>query len=709
VVWLLIALITLLVFAVASVHVYGFYLEPCFTWTIDGSCVRVVGWLEAQGFGVRWLALLNLLTVVLVGLPWMTVAFIIFRQRGHHLSGWILSLALLTGWASDLTNVNVRHHFWWAVGTSALDLGYLPHIIVYLVGFTSQVTIIVLAFLLPDGRFVPRWTLGFALAWTLYMVLETFYRYPFSSSLPDWFVYPETFFTFAAPLVAIYALWYRYRLVRCEPGHDADEQKRQLGTILPSISVMGGVYFLMTLVLFLLWRQDAAWADGTVIRYLHDNLQNGLQAACALWFILALTVAMFRHRLFALDLLISSALVYGGLSVGLVSFYVLVVFGVGSLLHQPSAVWLSLSTTALIALLFQPLRDVLQKRVSYFLYGQRNEPFEVMRQVSRQLQVLHPNDVLPALVQTLQQTLRLPYVAITIHESLYTRALRKVEEGTPGKQVVQVPLEVQDDLGTRAEIGLLEVSPRSYETLSSHEEKLIEAIARQIALAAHALQLSLDLQASREKLVVAREEERRRLQRELHDGLGATLATQTLKVGVARSLLEKGSGLEKNSGVANELLRGLEKDISGSLTYIRQRVQGLRPPLLDQLGLERALEHVLHERVQGQALQLQLELPDLPDLPAAVEVASYFIVTEAVTNVLRHAKAKVCKVTIVQVERGLELTVQDNGVGFDPAREGVGLSSMRERCEELGGKLSISKQQGTQVWAFLPIHVVTEV
>lgn len=376
-IWLLIALITLLVFAVASLHVYRFYLTPCLTWTIDGSCVRVVGWLGEQGFGVRWLALINLLTVVLVGLPWMTVAFLIFKQRGNQLSGWILSLALLTGWASDLTNVNVRHHFWWAVQDSAVDLGYLPHIVVYLVSFTSQVTIIVLAFLLPDGRFVPRWTLGFAFAWTLYMIFETFYRYPFLTVLPDWFVYPETFFTFAAPLVAVYALWYRYRKVRREPG--ADEQKRQLETILPSISVMGGVYFLMTLVLFLLWRQEAAWADGTVIRYVHDNLQNGLQAACALWFILAMTVAMFRHRLFALDLLINRALVYGGLSVGLLSFYLLVVFGVGSLLHQPRAVWISLLATALTAFLFQPLRETLQKRVSYFLYGQRNEPYEVMR------------------------------------------------------------------------------------------------------------------------------------------------------------------------------------------------------------------------------------------------------------------------------------------------------------------------------------------
>jgi signal transduction histidine kinase len=700
--WLIIAFITLLVFAVASLQVYRFYLEPCLSWTIDGSCRRVVTWLGEQGFGVRWLAFINLLTVTLVGLPWMTLAFLLFRQRGHQLSGWILSLALLTGWASDLTNVNVRHHFWWAV--QDFGLGYLPHVIVYVLGFTAQVTIIVLAFLLPDGRFVPRWTLGFTLAWTLYMLLETLYRYPFLVQLPDWFVLPETLFTFAAPLAAVYALWYRYRLVKREAGHDADEQRRQLETILPSISVLGSMYFLMTFLLFILWRQEATWADGTVVRYVHDLLQNVLQASCALWFILALSVAMFRHRLFALDLLISRTLVYGGLSVGLLSLYMLVVFGVGSLLHQTRAVWLSLLATGLIALLFQPLRDVLQKRVSHFLYGQRDEPYEVMRQVSRQLQTLRPSDMLPALVQTLQEMLRLPYVAITIYYSPFTKTLRKIEEGTPGSQVLQFPLEVQDDLGIRTEIGSLEISPRSYETLSEHEQKLIEAIARQIAVAAHSLRLSLDLQASREKLVTAREEERRRLQRDLHDNLGATLAAQTLKVGAVRSVLSK------DTRVANDLLQTLEKDMQGSLNYVRHVVQGLRPPLLDQFGLKKALEHVLRERVQGQALHLQLELPDLPTLSAAVEVASYFVITEAVTNVLRHAKATLCKVSIVRQDRGLELTVQDNGVGFDSAysNESVGLNSMRERCEELGGTLSLSNDGGTKVWAFLPIHLVAE-
>jgi signal transduction histidine kinase len=716
-VWLGVAGLTLLVFIVSAIHVYQFYLEPCATWTIDKSCGRVIVWLNAQGINVKWLAFYNLMTVILVGLPWMTVACLVFARRGSHLSGWVLSLALLTGWASDLTNVNVRHHFWWAVESWgwASQLGYFPHVVVYLVSFVSQVMVVMLGYLLPNGRFVPRWTFQFALAWAAYMVLETFYRYPFFTPAPQWFSYPETFFTFAAPLIAVYAVGYRYREIKrslatgTEVNKGLDEQKRQLETILPSILTLTLVYSVLTFMLFLLWRQPAPWADKSIIRYVHDNLQNGLQAACAVWFIFSLSVAVFRHQLFALELFVSRALVYSGLSVGLFALYLGVVVGVGSLLHQRQAFWLPLLATALIALLFQPLREQLQKRVDYFLYGQRAEPYEVMHQVGRQQQVLQPQDLLPALVQTLHQTLRLPYVAITLHESPFSQGSRTMKEGVPGKHVTRFPLVAREELGIQEELGVLEVSPRSYETFSASEEKLLGSIARQIALSARSLYLSRALQASRETLVTTREEERRRLRRDLHDGLGPTLAAQTLKVGVARSLLRD------NPSVADDLLKNLEQDIQGTLGAIRQLVYSLRPPLLDQFGLKAALEYTLRERLQGQATELHLHLSDVPSLPAAVEVASYFIITEAVNNVLHHAKAKTCDISMSRVADGLELVIRDDGQGLrvsqglaatGKAREGVGLSSMRERCEEVGGKFKVTSERGTTVWALLPVQFV---
>jgi signal transduction histidine kinase len=705
--WLFTAALMLAVFVVACIHVYQFYLTPCTTWTIDSSCERVVDYLAAQGFGVRWLALINLFTVVLVGLPWMLVAHLIFAQRGTELSGWILSLALLTGWASDLTNINVRHHVWWALENIGVPLGYLPHALIYFVSFLSQGTIIMLGFLLPNGRFTPSWTRYFILAWLVYMLFETLYRYPFLEA-PAWFVYPETVFTFAAPLLAVFAMWYRHRKLNRDSSADrhvtaADlklqGERRQLETILPSVVTLTVTYTILTILLFLLWRQTLPWLDNTVLRYSHDLLQNILQAACSVWFIFALGVAMFRHKLFALELLINRTLVYGGVSLVLLTLYLLIVFGVGFVFHLQQTFWVSLLATSLIALLFQPLREDLQGRVNHWLFGQRDEPFEVMRQVGQQVQSLHPQDLLPALVQTLHHTLRLPYVAVTLYKSMFKEGSRTVSEGTPGKQVLRFALVAQDDL------GVLEVSPRSYETFSPNEEKLLGMIAKEIAVAVRSMHLSLDLQASRERLVTTREEERRRLRRDLHDGLGPTLAAQTLKIGAARSLLRD------QPAQADIILQGLEDEIGGTLGYVRQLVYSLRPPLLDQFGLRGALKHQLGEQLQGHQLRLNLVIAELPLLTAAVEVASYFIVTEAFHNVLRHAQATTCDIRISLLEAEmpkLELLIHDDGQGLDlgkTGRDGVGLSSMRERCEELGGVLEISQQRGVTIRAVLPLHL----
>ncbi len=717
--WLVTAFLMATAFAIACVHIYQFYLTPCATWTIDASCERVVGFLTSQGFGVRWLALVNVLSVVLVALPWMVVACLVFVQRGKEVSGWMLSLALLTGWASDLTNVNVRHHVWWALEDLPLGAIYWQQGFVYFVSFISQATILLLGFLLPDGRFKPRWTLYFAWVWAVYMLFETLYRYPFLE-MPSWFLYPESFFTFSAPLLAVFALAYRYRSLKRvskpnqqkEHSQKQDEQRRQLETILPSMITLVVTYTLMTALLFVFWRFNLPWLDDTVLRYSHDLLQNLLQAACACWFSAALAIAMFRHQLFALELFVNRTLVYAGVSFLLLAVYLGVVFGVGFFFQERQTFWVSLLATALIALLFQPLRERLQGWVNQRFYGRRDEPFEVMRQVGEHVQLLAPQDLLPGLVETLQETFRLPYVAITVYNSVWSQGSRTVNAGTPGKRVVRFPLVAG------GELGVLEVSPRSYETFSPREEKLLETIAKEIAVAARSLRLSLELQASREHLVTTREEERRRLQRDLHDGLGPTLAAQTLKIGAARSLLQ---GQPEQ---ADKVLEGLEADLRGTLGYVRQLVYSLRPPLLDQLGLGRALEQRLIEQLAQHKVRLNFVVAELPPLPAAVEVASYFIISEAFHNVLRHAGATTCDIRIALLAdeasprlgqpylsqpcsgQKLELVICDDG-GSDslvlPVQEGVGLSSMRERCEELGGVLELSRERGLCIRALLPL------
>jgi signal transduction histidine kinase len=220
-----------------------------------------------------------------------------------------------------------------------------------------------------------------------------------------------------------------------------------------------------------------------------------------------------------------------------------------------------------------------------------------------------------------------------------------------------------------------------------------------VRLADEALQLSADLQRSRERLVTAREEERRRLRRDLHDGLGPRLAAQTLKVGSARSLYPQ------DPAAADALLAGLETDIEAALTDIRRLVYDLRPPALDELGLVGAVRETAAQYGEN-GLSISLRTPErLPILPAAVEVAAYRIVQEALTNVVRHAHAGSCLIRL-SLNDVLELEITDDGVGL-PAdrRAGVGLSSMRERAAELGGTCLIepAPSGGVRVLARLPL------
>jgi signal transduction histidine kinase len=219
-------------------------------------------------------------------------------------------------------------------------------------------------------------------------------------------------------------------------------------------------------------------------------------------------------------------------------------------------------------------------------------------------------------------------------------------------------------------------------------------------VAAHAVQVNADLLRSRAALVTAREEERRRLRRDLHDGLGPALAGVTLGLHAARATLKR------DLASSEELLVILESQMEEAVGDIRQLVYGLRPPALDEVGLVRALQQQAArlEGTAGLVVSVEAIPPHFAQLPAAVEVAAYRIAMEAMTNTARHANASLCSV-LIRVGDSLELTVTDNGVGLaDESSPGVGLNSMRERAGELGGGLEIeSSTAGTAVTATLPV------
>jgi two-component system NarL family sensor kinase len=263
------------------------------------------------------------------------------------------------------------------------------------------------------------------------------------------------------------------------------------------------------------------------------------------------------------------------------------------------------------------------------------------------------------------------------------------------------------------------IAPRAPgEQFSPADRSLLEDLARQAEVAVHAVRLTADLQSSRERLVSTREEERRRLRRDLHDGIGPTLTGLVLQLNAARKLVR---GKPED---AEESLARIEQRTEETIAEMRRLIYGLRPPALDDLGLipsiyQQAQSQGIVELSTGAETDERLEhrtvfsinAPEkLPPLPAAVEVAVYRIVQEALTNVARHAHARTCLVRL-SVDRGsgvLEVEVTDDGVGIPGERvAGVGLSSMRERAEELGGTLAVGPgtEGGTRVLARLPLPV----
>ncbi len=408
----------------------------------------------------------------------------------------------------------------------------------------------------------------------------------------------------------------------------------------------------------------------------------------------AFVLAVLRYRLYDIDLLISRTLVYIVLTALVVGVYALAVAAAGLLAQSRGSPWVALLAATLAAFLFHPWRTRLQQGVNRLLYGQRDTPLAVLSQLGRRMEeAVSPEAMLTTLAETVARALKLPYVAVALEGEEGPTVL--AEYGRPTQEVYTFPLRYR---GQSA--GQLRVAPRQpRETLHDADRALLENIARQAGAAAHAARLTADLRRSRQRLVAAREEERRRLRRDLHDDLGPRLASMTLTIEAIARLVER------DAAQARTMLHHLKEQAQEAVQEIRRLVHDLRPPALDDLGLTAALQECA-ARYAPSGVRITVEAPEsLPPLPAAVEVAAFRIAQEAMTNAVRHAQARTCRVTL-QLEVGhLRVIIEDDGRGLPSDLEpGVGLHSMRERVDELGGWLTLNDRPGggTLVEAWLP-------
>ena len=610
-----------------------------------------------------------------VTLIFFAVAGVIFWRRSSDPMALFGSFTLLvfggaavTGTMHDLADAHPS--FWFPV--SVLD-------------YIGQVSFSVFFYLFPDGRFVPRWTPWLALAIALLFVPATFF--------PD-----SPFNLFGGPFFIVFigslllAQVYRYRRV----SNPAQRQQTKWVVFGSVVALVGFSVIIALGLLFFATREP-----GPLGELVRDTLIYGF----ILLIPLSIGVAILRYRLWDIDLIINRALVYGTLTACILGIYVLAVGYLGVLLQARGSLAVSLIATGVVAVLFAPLRDRLQRSVNRLMYGERDDPYRVLSRLGQRLEAtLEPRAVLPTVAETVAHALKLPYVAIELKRSEEYETVAEY-----GRRIGD-PLRLPLVYGTET-VGRIVLSPRSPgESFTPSDKRLMNDLARQAGIATHAVRLTNELQRSRERLVATREEERRRIRRNLHDGLGPALSSAMLKLGAARRLLPSGSP-------ADELVMEVREDMRATVSDVRRLVYDLRPPALDQLGLVLAIrdygEQCGNSSETGGESGMRVTVnasEELPLLPAAVEVAAYHIAREAITNAARHARARSCRIRLTfedtpeRPELWLEIT--DDGVGLPAERHvGVGLYSMRERAEELGGQCTVESppEGGTRTLARLPV------
>jgi signal transduction histidine kinase len=417
----------------------------------------------------------------------------------------------------------------------------------------------------------------------------------------------------------------------------------------------------------------------------------------------AVTVAIVRHQLFDIRLVVSRTVLYAALTALVAGAYAVLVALLDRLLRGLGA---PVIATLLIALAFNPVRQRLQRVVDRAFYGSRRDPVRAVSAVGRRL----AGDDLTGVLDGIREALRLPFAALRGPLGMPDAALRGplgmpdaalrgsagelAASGEAPETVHTVPLTYRGE-----RVGDLLVGVRAGEKrLGSADLAVLDLLATPLAVALHATRLSTELQRSRERLVTATEEERRRLHQELHDSLGPALTGAAFKADAI-------GNLAADPARVTELSTELGTQIRDAIDDVRRLVYGLRPPALDELGLVGAVRRQA-TRLAGD-VQITVEAgAALPPLPAAVEVAAYRIATEALTNVVRHSGGRRAVLSLHADEDGLRLSVTDDGPPGRLWRPGVGLRSIAERAAELGGACDAGPTpQGGRVAAVLPLGV----
>lgn len=491
------------------------------------------------------------------------------------------------------------------------------------------------------------------------------------------------------------------------------------GVLSPAVQAISGVIVAGAVLLALgsLWRCRAKADDASraQLRWLGLGLLASivlfalgfaggpeLTAAAMLPLPLACVVAVLRHRLWDVDLVLSRTLRYGLLLTGAGLVYLLCVGLLGPVIgRSPGA---AIVAVFIVAAAAEPASQTLRTAANQAVFGQPDDPYEVLDQVGHRLAAVQDpavidTEVLPTVLRPMVDALRLPAATLTLSDGTVVAEHRDaagVEPGAPS--TLELPLTVGGE-----SVGVLSLAlpPGG---LRRSARRAADDFARGVAVAVSSVLSARELLRSRRQIVTAREEERRQLHRELHDGFGPLLAASALQAETARDLVVD------DPAAATRVLDSVIPRLRSSVDDVRAIVHGLRPATLDELGLPEALRE-LAARFASPNLVVRCDVAaDLESTPAAVDSAVYRIVAEALTNATRHANATRVEVAVERMDYTLRLTVVDDGRGLPPrstSTGGLGLSSMRQRVQELRGTLVLGpgpSGRGTQLVATLPLE-----
>jgi signal transduction histidine kinase len=411
----------------------------------------------------------------------------------------------------------------------------------------------------------------------------------------------------------------------------------------------------------------------------------------------AMTIAVVDPELVSIEDLLGRTLIYAVLALAILAADAAVLAVLAGVLDESlSQRQVVLIVLLVSVLLYGPLRRRLSRGVRRILLGARTDPFDVVAGLASTLEGLDEGPPqLQAVAAAVASAFGVGYVRVEVDRS-GAEPLVAVHGRAP-EQARTLPITYRG-----SEVGRLLIPARGLRSrLSRRDEQLLADLVRQAAIAARTGRLAEELQLSRERLVAAREEERRRIRRDLHDGLGPALSGVVFRLESARLLVGR------DPDEAAEQLALTSQEVRTVVSDVRRLVHELRPPALDDLGLTGALRQLADQLARG-GPRITVAVDGVAALPAAVEVAVYRIVAEALTNATRHAAAREVQVRLRREGSGIGAEVADDGVGIaTTTAAGVGLLSMRERAAELGGRLEVRcpPNGGTVVHAWLPVGV----